>query len=154
MAVTEWWFGCIFREREATEEPQAQVLCIAHVLHAWLPRAQRKSSLCRHSGWFCKCMLGPMGTMQPRKCLLEAGGEGLLFALQSARLLEKRCRQLRRYCWSLGVVAKLRRKIQDLRLWVLKPLQGNLKTLRSPGLGHHGAAPLHREGEGGTASWL
>lgn len=98
-AVIAPWFGCICREREATKEPWPQVLCIARVLHARLPRAQQRSSRGRHTGWFCKCTLGPVGTAQPHKCLLEAG----------VKVCSSHCSQLGfwttqvwRYSWSLG----------------------------------------------------
>lgn len=61
-------------------------------------------------------MHGSMGTVQPHRCPLEDGGEGLVFAPQSDQLLEKRCGQVRRYGWSLGVVAVLCSKIQELCL--------------------------------------
>lgn len=79
-------------------------------------------------------MLGPMSTVRPRKCPLEARNEGLLLALCSAQLLEKRCRQVQRHLWSLGVVAKLHSKIQELHPSLnLKALSGELVSLVLPG---------------------
>lgn len=91
-AMTTQHFGYNFQDKtdRFRGDPQDQVLCITHILHIWLPLPQWRSSLSSHTRWFHKCMLDSTALHSPASACWKIRAEGLLFAPQSAQLLEKR----------------------------------------------------------------